>query len=122
MARIAGTLFVKINGVQHNAIGDFTYNLGLPKREMVIGADRIHGYKEMPQVAFIEGEIRDATALDIAALFSLLDATVTLELANDKTVVVREATQVAEGNVGTENANISIRFEGISGEEFGVGV
>ena len=76
MARVSGILFIKIDGVQRQAIGDFTYNLGLPKKEMVIGADEIHGYMERPQVAFIEGEIRDQSELSVGALRQIVDGTV----------------------------------------------
>ena len=117
MARVSGTLFVKIDGVQRDAQGSWTYNLGQPKREVVIGADRVHGYMEKPQVAFIEGEITDQSDLDLVALQNLTDSTITLEVANGKIIIVRNAYYAADGNVGGENANIQVRFEGISGEE-----
>lgn len=115
--RVSGLLYVRVDGVQRNAIGNWTYNLGSPKREAVVGMDRVHGYKEMPQVAFIEGEITDQKDLDLAALQALEDATLTLELANGKTIVLRDAWYAADGDVGTENANIQVRFEGLSAEE-----
>lgn len=115
--RLSGTLYVKIDGVQRNAQGDWTYNIGSPKREAILGPDRVHGYKEMPQVPFIEGEITDQSDLDLASLQALEDATVTLELANEKTIVLRNAWHAADGNVGTERANIQVRFEGLSAEE-----
>ena len=115
--RVSGALYFKIDGVQHRAQGNFTYNLGRPKREAKLGPDGVHGYKSMPQVPFIEGEITDSSDLDVAELLDLEDSTVTLELANGKTIVVRNAWQANEGNVGTEEANIAVRFEGMSGEE-----
>ena len=72
---------------------------------------------ESPQPAFIEGEIRDSVDLDVAQLADLDDTTITLELANGKTIVLRNAWYVAEGTVGTEQANVQIRFEGRSAEE-----
>lgn len=115
--RRAGTIFFKVNGTQHDAKGSFTYNLGAPKREAIIGADAIHGFKETPQPAHIEGEITDRGDLDVDALLRLDDQTVTLELANGKTILLRNAWYAADGNIGTEEANIQVRFEGLSAEE-----
>ena len=117
MSRRAGTLYVRIDGAQRDAIGNWTYNLGSPKREAIVGADRVHGYREMPQVPYIEGEITDESALSLAALQNLTDATVTLELANGKLICLRDAWYAADGTVGTEQGNVQVRFEGRSAEE-----
>jgi hypothetical protein len=108
---------LKVNGEIHDAKGNFNYNLGKPKREAIVGADAVHGYKETPQVSFIEGEITDRGTLDLEKLVKLDDATITLELSNGKVFVLRQAWYAGEGTVGTEEANIQVRFEGKSGEE-----
>lgn len=115
--RRAGILYLKLNGQMLDAKGNFTYNPGVAKREAIIGADVIHGFKETPQVPFIEGEITDRGSLDLKALFSTDDATVTIELAHGKTFVLRNAWFAGDGNAQTEEANVQIRFEGKSGEE-----
>ena len=115
--RRSGTLFLKIDGQQRDAIGNWTYNIGSPKREAIVGVDRVHGYKEMPQVPYIEGEITDQKDLKLADLEALEDSTITLELANGKLIVLRSAWYAADGNVGTEQANVQVRFEGLSAEE-----
>ena len=117
--RLSGLIYVRIDGVQRNATGSYTYNLGQPKREAIVGPDGIQGYKEMPQVPYIEGEITDQGDLDVAALQNITDGTITLELANGKSIVLRNAWYAADGNVGTEQANVQIRFEGLSAEEVG---
>lgn len=115
--RIGGTIYFKVNGEQFLAKGNFTYNLGKPKREAMVGADVVHGYKEMPQVPYIEGEISDASTLNLETFLTLNEATVTLELANGKVIVLRDAFYAGDGEVGTEEGNIQARFEGISAEE-----
>lgn len=117
--RRAGRIFFKADGVQYDAKGSYNYNLGADKREAMVGADGVHGYKAMPQVPFIEGEITDAKDLDLAAFINLDGVTITLELANGKSILLRDAWYAADGNVGTEDANIQVRFEGMSGEEIG---
>lgn len=115
--RRAGLIQVQVNGEIFDAKGSWSYNLGRPKREAIIGADGVHGFKETPQVCYIEGEATDRGNLDVAALVSIQDATVTLSLANGKVVVLREAWYAGDGTVNTEEANIAVRFEGAGAEE-----
>ena len=115
--RRAGLIQVQINGEIQDAKGNWSYNLGRPAREALIGADRVHGFKETPQVAFIEGEITDRGSLDLGALAQLQDATVTLTMTTGKMFVLSEAWFAGDGTANTEEANIAVRFEGASGEE-----
>ncbi|QJC78895.1 phage tail tube protein [Pseudomonas umsongensis] len=115
--RIGGIIALKLNGDMYFAKGNFTYNLGKPKKEGVVGSDRVHGYKEVPQVPFIEGEITDRNELNLEDLVTLDDATATLELANGKVIMLREAWYAGEGTGNTEEGNIALRLEGMSAEE-----
>jgi hypothetical protein len=115
--RRAGMIQVQVNGEIQDAKGNFSYNLGKPKREAMMGADRFHGYKEVPQVAFIEGQLTDRGSLDLAALVTAKNATVTLTLANDKTIVLGDAFFAGEGTASTEEAEIVVRWEGSGAEE-----
>lgn len=113
-ARIGGTLFVAVNGRRLSVKGNWTINPGRPKREAIVGADEVHGFKEMPQAPFIEGEATVTPDLDLPALLDVVDATVTAELANGQVPVLRNAWQAGEGTFGTEEGNVSLRFEGLS--------
>lgn len=115
--RRAGIIAVQINGEIYDAKGNFTYNLGRPKREALIGADRVHGFKETPQVPFIEGEVTDRRTLDLARLVSMENATVVLSLANGKVISLKDAWFAGDGTANTEEGNIAVRFEGASAEE-----
>lgn len=115
--RKGGIIQVQVDGVMHDAKGEFTYNLGRPKREAVIGADAVHGFKEMPQAAFIEGKFTDRGSLDLNALVTLQDATVTLTTANGKVIVLRGAWYAGEGTVSTDEGEIAVKFEGTTAEE-----
>lgn len=116
-ARRGGRIQVQVNGELQDAKGAFSYNLGSPKREAVVGSDRVHGFKETPQVPYIEGKLTDRGTLDLARLTQLENATVTLELANRKTILLRAAWFAGDGNVSTEEGEIDVRFEGLSAEE-----
>lgn len=114
--RRAGILSLKIDAKIFDAKGNFSFNPGVEKREAIVGADRIHGFKTMPQVPFIEGEITDSADLDLNALLNLDGSTATLELANGKVFVLRSAWYAGEGTVQTEEGNIQFRLEGLTGE------
>ena len=115
--RVGGIIFVKVDGQLFNAKGAFDYNLGVLKREAVAGQDAIHGFKEVPQVPMIEGTITDDSDLNLQSLLETRDATVTIELANGKVIVLQEAWYAADGNVNTEEGEVEVRFEGISATE-----
>lgn len=110
--RRAGTINLKVGGVIQDAKGAFTYNLGNVKREAIVGSDKVHGFKETPQVPFIEGAITDRGNLDLNALTSGTGLTVTLELSNGKTIVLGQGWWAGEGTVNTEEAEIPVRWEG----------
>jgi len=115
--RRGGIIQVQINGEVYDAKGSWSYNLGRPKREAIVGADGVHGYKETPQVPFIEGEITDRGTLDLAQLATMTDATVTLTLANDKVIVLRDGYFAGDGTGNTDEGNVAVRFEGTGAEE-----
>jgi len=115
--RVGGILLFKLNGELFNAKGEFTYDIGAPKRDAVVGADGVHGFKEMPKVPFIEGALTDNDELDLKALLAFRDSTATLELANGKVIVIREAYYAGDGNVSSEEGEIPLRIEGMRGEE-----
>lgn len=109
--RRAGTIQVSINGEIQDAKGEFSYGLGTPKRTAIVGQDRVHGYKEEPQVAFIEGTITDRSTLDLDALGNLTGATVTVDLANGKTISLSPAWYAGDAMGKTSEGEINVRFE-----------
>lgn len=115
--KTAGLIQLQVNGQVYSAKGEFTYNLGLPLREPIIGSDGVHGFKETPQVPFIEGEITDRGDVDVKALAQMEDATVTLQLANGKLIVLNEGWYAGEGTASTGEGNVGFRFEGETAEE-----
>lgn len=116
--RVGGAIGLKIDGEQYNAKGSFSYNLGNPKREGIIGSDLLnHGYKEEGQIPFIEGEITDNSNVDLDYLTMVTDATITLELGNGKIIMLKGAYFAGEGTPETEEGNIPIRFEGQTAKE-----
>jgi hypothetical protein len=115
--RRAGVIYLRKNGVLLEAKGSFSHNINPFKRETILSTMGVSGYKETPQALFIEGELTDSKDLDLQLLYSGDNDTITLEEANGKTVVLRNAWYAGDGTVGTEDGNVSVRWEGISAEE-----
>jgi hypothetical protein len=115
--RRAGLIQLQVNGEIADAKGNFSYNLGRPKREAIPGSDGIHGYKETPQVAYIEGAITDRGNLDLSALTTGRDLTVTVSLSNGKVIVLKDAWFAGDGTASTEESEIAVRWEGSNAEE-----
>lgn len=115
--RLGGILFIKVDGALVQAKGNFSYNLGVNKRTGISGAGSVHGYKEEIVIPFIEGQISDNDELDVKALADLTDVTVTAELFNGKTIVLRNAWAAADWDISTEEGEIAFRFEGLEAEE-----
>ena len=109
--RRAGRIYVKVDGALQDAKGSFSYNLGQDKRDAIVGADGIHGYKETPQIPYIEGAITDRGSLNLESLTLQDNVTVTLEQAHGKTIVLANAWCAGEGTVTTEEAEIAVRWE-----------
>lgn len=109
--RRGGIIQVLVGGISVDAKGEFSYDLGLPKREAIVGQDNTHGYKEMPKQAFIEGVITDSGSLDLAALVGQEDVTITVNLANGKTIMLGGAWFAGDGTASTAEGEIQVRWE-----------
>ena len=114
---VAGALSFQANGETFRMKGSWTYNIGGVKRDAIVGGDGVHGYKETPQVPFIEGAVTDGKSLVLEDLLNLRDATFTLHLRNKKVIELRNGWFAGEGTVNTEESEISVRFEGLDAKE-----
>ncbi len=116
--RRGGIIFLKIDGVQQDVKGQFEYSIQSSQKEAVVGHDGVHGYKELPVAPMISGVITDRKDLSLKQLAAISDSTITLQLGNDKVVVIRNAWFSGELKGQTEEGEIPVKFEGLSGEEF----
>lgn len=113
----AGVIYVKKDGEQVSAKGEFTVCPGRWKRTMIIGADgRPQGFKKEGIVPFIEGAITDGSEVDVLKFFDTENSTFTIEFANGKTFVLKEACSAGDNTLKTGEGEISIRLEGMEGD------
>lgn len=118
MAKVAGTAFFSIDGVQYSLRGNLKMSLGNVQRSSVVGEDGYHGIKEEPAAAYIECELTDQPTIDLNVLNSLDNVTVTGELINGKSGILRNASQVNKLELDAPEGKYTIRFEGPKGEWF----
>ncbi len=116
MAGIAGTAFVKADGVQLSVAGTLTVSMAQTEREMLVGLSGVGGHKEMPRAPFIEIEAYADEDTDVDALHAIVNGTVQADLNNGKSYVLRGAVSVTPPEISAADGTFTIRYEGLSGE------
>lgn len=109
--KVAGTCYVKADGVQFTITGGVEAPLSDKKRESVAPGF----FKEEDLVPFTAATVVDDPDLPIAQLMGATDATVTTEFANGRIYVLSGAYVVEEPSAKGEDGTIDIRWEGSKG-------
>lgn len=81
------------------------------KKEGIAGQDRVHGYKEMPVVPTMEGDVSYEHNLDVRRLDEATGVTATLELANGKNWSGIDGWRADVSTIDTEEGSIPVKFE-----------
>lgn len=115
--RLAGTAYLAVDGTNYMLAGDFAYNPSKVTRETLTGQDRVHGYSEKPVAGSMSATLRDAGGLTVAKFNAMTNVTVTVELANGKTIIGRNMWTVESQEVKTAEATFEVKWEGFSVEE-----
>jgi len=115
--RLAGTAYLSVDGASYMLTGDLAYSVSSLTRESLVGQDGVHGYSEKPKVGHIVATVRDSSGLSVADINAMTNVTVTLELANGKTVIGRNMWTVEDQEVKTMEGSFEVRWEGASVEE-----
>lgn len=114
---IAGVAYIKVDGYQYALKGNLTISIDAFERAGVAGMDGVHGYTEKPRVPFIEADFSDIGGLSLSALSGVCNSTVTVELANGKVYLLRNAWTSTARELNGEEGSVTTRFEGLRGEE-----
>lgn len=115
--RIAGVAYLKVDGEQYPLRGNLTVSPSPLERAGIAGQDGVHGYAENPRVPFIEGDVSLDPRLSLEAVGRITNATITAELANGHTYVLREAWCVDKFELNTHDGQVRVRFEGVTCDE-----
>jgi hypothetical protein len=117
--RIGGVLYIKCttqNGGNLNLAirGKWKVTPTKTKKEGIAGQDGVHGYKEMPVVPTMEGDISDTATLDLKKLDEAVGITATAELANGKVYVGVDGWRADVSSIETEEGSIGVKLEFMS--------
>lgn len=115
--KIGGTAFCKVNGAQLPLRGNFVVSPSAVDRTMQAGQDYVHGYTEAPRVPWIEGDISTLPDVSLEDLELQVNVTVTAELNNGRTYVLKEAMTKSAFEVNTNEGRFKVRWEGTSCDE-----
>ena len=115
--RIAGIAWFKVDGAIYPLRGNFTVSPSSLTREGLAGQDYIHGYSELPRLPVITGDVSLDPALSMDAVEQVTVATVTAELANGHTYVLREAWCTSAFDLNTREGTVRVTFQGVSCDE-----
>jgi hypothetical protein len=113
--RLAGTVYLSVDGQTYMLAGDFEYSPALVSRETLTGQDSVHGYSEKPIAPHIAGTLRDSGGLSVASINAMSNVTVVAELANGKTIIGRNMWTVESQSSKQTDATIEVRWEGPQG-------
>lgn len=113
--RIAGTVFLAVDGQSFALVGDFYYDPSIVERETATGLDGVHGYIEKPHPAEISATLRDAGSLTVADFNAMTNVTLTVELANGKTIIGRNMWSVEAQKVKADDSTFEVKWQGLQG-------
>jgi len=115
--RIAGVAFLKIDGSLYPLRGNFTISPSAVERAGIAGQDYIHGYSELPRLPVISGDVSLVQELSMVDVEATTQSTVTAELANGKTYVLREAWCTSALELNAREGQVRITWQGVSCDE-----
>jgi hypothetical protein len=115
--RIAGIAFLKVDGALYPLRGNFTVSPSALERAGIAGQDYIHGYSELPRLPVISGDVSLDPLLSMDDVEAVTQATVTAELANGKTYVLREAWCTSALELNSREGQVRVTFQGVSCDE-----
>lgn len=115
--RLGGVLFLRIDGTQYAARGNFTVMPSTVQRESIAGQDGVHGYTEKPIVPSIKGDLTTVPGLSVEALEAITSSTVMVQLANGKVYVLRQAWTKSAFEIDTSEGKLGIEMQGMSCDE-----
>jgi Phage tail tube protein len=115
--RIAGIAYLKVDGALYPLRGNFTVSPSAVERAGIAGQDYIHGFSELPRIPVIAGDVSLDPLLSMDDVEAVVNATVTAELANGKTYVLREAWCTSALELNTREGQTRVTFQGVSCDE-----
>lgn len=110
--RIGGDVcYIKADGINLTVSGDMTTGGGFDERE-----SKVKGYyTEKETIPFISGTIINSKEVSLEQLYAATNATITVDLKNGKTRILRNAYIVGTIEENHTDGTVSLKWEGIKG-------
>jgi Phage tail tube protein. len=115
MAKIGGTCYVKVDGLQIELTGGIEVPMNTKVKEAVVGLSGSTNYKETHRAPFIKGTYAVPKDFPINKLMDSDDMTATAELANGWVYVLSDAFVVGECDLKADEGTVDIEFNGTEG-------
>jgi hypothetical protein len=112
---VGGTATLTVDGQAYLLRGAFKYSAVTVKRETKSGQDKVHGFTEMPTPGMISGTLSDSGDLTVADFNSMRGVSISVELANGKTVIGSGMWTVDAQEVDSEEGTFDVKWEGVDG-------
>jgi len=109
--KVAGTVYIKADGVQFTVTGGVEVPLSDVKRESVAPGF----FKEEDLVAYVKATVVDSPDLPIKQIMAATDQTVTVEFKNGRVYVLAGAYVVDEPSAKGDDGTIDIQWDGNKG-------
>ena len=113
--RIAGTCYIKADGVQFDVKGNVETPLSPVNRETIMALAGAAGYKEVAQRQYVKLTALFTPDFPIQQLISSTNMTITAEMANGKVYTLTAAWLEGETITNGDEGEASIEFSGLKG-------
>lgn len=113
--RIAGTCYIKVDGEQLEVSGGVEAPLNENKREPVVSATGVAGYKETVITPYVKVTAILVAGFPRAKLASAEDMTVTAEMANGSVYTLSGAWLANEAAHKADDGTVELEFNGTKG-------
>jgi hypothetical protein len=114
---IGGVAYLKVDGTQYALKGNLTISIDAFARTPVAGMDGVHGYTEQPRAPEITADLSDLGGMSLQQLRAVCNSTVTIELRNGKTYVLRNAWTTDATELNGVEGSATVKFAGMAAEE-----
>lgn len=114
--RLAGTCYIKVDGEQLEVSGGMEAPLASSKKEAVVGASRVAGFKESVISPYIKVAAILVPGFPKDKLASSNDMTITAEFANGDVYTLSGAWLVGESAHKGEDGTADLEFGGLRGQ------
>lgn len=114
MSKIAGTAFIKVDGVSYSTSVEDGWTitaLGVKAEPIKDNFGRNH-YTETPVIDEFDGSFLMTDGINPETVTKMRDVTVKLEFGNAKTCVLSNAMYTGDGTVSTKDGSFKVKFSG----------